>query len=105
MHEGQIGRTFYVIESGQVQVSVRQEDGQEKVFAERGPGEYVGEIALLLKARRTATVTAKTPVQTLTLGKGDFDQLVAAHLYVSHSLELETSRRMLNLRQAIRTNA
>ncbi len=105
MQEGQTGRTFYVIESGQVQVSVRQEDGQEKAFAERGPGEYVGEIALLLKTRRTATVTAKTLVRTLTLGKDDFDKLVAAHLYVGRSLELETSRRMLNLRQAIRAKA
>ena len=54
---------MYVIESGRVQVSVAQ-DGEEKVVAERGPGEYVGEIALMLKVPRTATVRALTPTKT-----------------------------------------
>jgi len=42
--QGEIGEAFYVIESGRVQVSVAQ-DGEERVIAERGPGEYVGEIS------------------------------------------------------------
>ncbi len=99
MKQGGIGRTFYVIESGRVQVSVSQ-DGEEKVVAERGPGEYVGEIALLLEVARTATVTALTRTRTLTLNKGDFDRLVAAHLYVSRGLEREASRRMIDIRRA-----
>jgi CRP-like cAMP-binding protein len=81
-----------------VQVTVVQ-DGEQKVLAERGPGEYLGEIALLLAVPRTATVTALTPVQALTLHKRDFDQLVAKHLYISRGLERETSRRMINLRR------
>ncbi len=99
MRQGEVGETFYVIESGRVQVSVAQ-DGQEKVVAERGPGEYIGEIALLLEVPRTATVRALTPTRMLTLHKADFDRLVAEHLYVSRGLELETSRRMIDLRRA-----
>jgi CRP-like cAMP-binding protein len=98
IHQGDIGETFYVIQSGRVQVTVEQ-DGEQKVLAERGPGEYLGEIALLLAVPRTATVTALTPVQALTLHKRDFDQLVAKHLYISRGLERETSRRMINLRR------
>ncbi len=99
IRQGEIGETFYVIESGRVQVSVAQ-DGEEKVVAERGPGEYVGEIALLLKVPRTATVRALTPTRVLALHKADFDRLVAEHLYVSRGLERETSRRMIDLRRA-----
>lgn len=98
IREGDIGETFYVIESGRVEVSVAQ-DGQERVIAERGPGEYVGEIALLLEVPRTATVKALTQTRMLTLQRGDFDRLVASHLYVSRRLERETSRRMINLRR------
>jgi putative peptide zinc metalloprotease protein len=98
IRQGEIGETFYVIESGRVQVSVEQ-DGEEKVVAERGPGEYVGEIALLLKVPRTATVRALTPTRTLALHKDDFDRLVVKHLYVSRGLERETSRRMIDLRR------
>lgn len=99
MHQGEIGEIFYVIESGRVRVSV-EEDGEERSIADRGPGEYVGEIALLLDVPRTATVTALTPVRALTLHKDDFDQLVTEHLYVGRGLERETSRRMIDLERA-----
>lgn len=98
IRQGEIGDTFYVVESGQIQVSVAQ-DGEERVVTERGPGEYVGEIALLLQVPRTATVRALTPTRTLALHKDDFDKLVVKHLYVSRGLERETSRRMIDLRR------
>ncbi len=99
IRQGEIGDSFYVIESGRVQVTVAQ-DGEEKVIAERGPGEYIGEIALLLEVPRTATVTALSPTCTLVLHKKDFDELVVHHLYVSRGLERETSRRMIDLQRA-----
>jgi CRP-like cAMP-binding protein len=102
IRQGQMGETFYVIESGRVQVSVTQ-DGKERVVAERGPGEYVGGIALLLKVPRTATVRALTPTHMLALHKGAFDRLVTEHLYVSRGLERETSRRMIDLRRVAPT--
>jgi CRP-like cAMP-binding protein len=99
MHQGEIGATFYVIESGQVRVSVTQ-DGKQRTVAERGRGEYVGEIALLLQVPRTATVTALEPTRLLVLHKDDFDRLVRDHFYVSRRLEQDTSRRMLDLQRA-----
>jgi putative peptide zinc metalloprotease protein len=98
IRQGEIGETFYVIESGRVRVSV-QEDGEEPVVAERGRGEYAGEIALLLDVPRTATVTAITAACVLTLHKCDFDRLVTEHLYVSRGLERDISRRMIDLQR------
>jgi Na+/melibiose symporter-like transporter len=53
VRKGEIGDDFYVIESGRMQVL---DDG--RAFAEMGPGESFGEIALLRSVPRTATVRA-----------------------------------------------
>jgi cAMP-dependent protein kinase regulator len=101
IQQGEIGETFYVIEEGRVQVSVSsdEDNGGERIVTERGPGEHVGEIALLLKVPRTATVRALTPTRTLTLHRDHFDRLLAQHLYVSRGLERVSSRRMRDLQR------
>src|SRR5918995_4358782 len=54
--EGEIGHEFFVIVDGEVEVTRKG-----KRVATRAGGEFFGEIALLEKTRRTATVTAKKP--------------------------------------------
>ncbi len=100
IHQGTIGDAFYIIESGQVVVTVNQ-NGQEVVVDKHGPGAYVGEIALLLDTPRTASVSAVKPTQTLTLYKHDFNRLVTNHLYVSRGLEMVMSRRMIQIRRTL----
>lgn len=55
--EGESGRTFFVIERGEVTVTVH---GQE--VGRLGAGEAFGEMALIDKAARSATVRAETEV-------------------------------------------
>jgi CRP-like cAMP-binding protein len=98
IRQGEVGETFYLIEKGRVQVFVT-EDGQERLVTERGPGEYVGEIALLLEVPRTASVRTVTATELLTLSRQDFDRLVQRELHVSEALERETSRRLSDLAQ------
>ena len=57
MIQGEPGDRFVVIETGDIEVVA---DGRPLV--RRGPGSGVGEIALLRKSPRTATVTAITDV-------------------------------------------
>jgi len=85
IRQGEQGETFFVIETGQVEVSI-EENGVQRVVSQRGPGEYVGEIALLLRVPRTATVRASLPTRMLVLHKDDFDQLVARHILISPQL-------------------
>ena len=67
IQEGEPGDRYYLIERGRVVVS---QAGQR--MREQGPGESVGEIALLFDVPRTASVRALEPVETLTLSRDDF---------------------------------
>jgi len=66
-HEGGAGYFFFVIESGTADVS----HGDE-VVATLGPGDFFGEAAVLETTRRTATVTAATPMTVFAMFGADF---------------------------------
>jgi CRP-like cAMP-binding protein len=72
--EGEAGRTFIVIESGQVTVTVHGEE-----VAKLGPGDAFGEMALIDKSARSATVKADTQVHGYQLPVWSFRPLVESH--------------------------
>jgi CRP-like cAMP-binding protein len=67
VREGAAGDAFYVIVSGEAEV-----DRSGKVVATIGPGSFFGDLALLDKAPRNATVTAKTDMELIVLGQREF---------------------------------
>jgi CRP-like cAMP-binding protein len=67
IHEGDTGDRYFLLERGRVVVS---QGGMR--MREQGPGESVGEIALLFDVPRTASVRALEPVEALTLSRADF---------------------------------
>lgn len=71
IRQGERGREFFVLLEGEAEV-VR--DG-EHVQA-MGPGDFFGEIALVSRVPRTATVTATTPVRALVITDRDFRMLL-----------------------------
>lgn len=60
VREGEQGRTFYLIVAGEVRVVV--EDGEREV-ARLGPGAFFGEIAVMTKQPRSATIECIQPVE------------------------------------------
>jgi CRP-like cAMP-binding protein len=73
MTQGEAGDAFYVIESGQLEVI----ENEMRVLT-CGPGEYVGEIALLFDTPRTATVRTTTSARLYRLDRDGFTRFVAA---------------------------
>lgn len=71
MRQGERGTEMFVVVSGTVRV---ERDGN--ALAERGPGDVIGEIALLSRLPRTATVTALEPTRVFVVGSREFQALM-----------------------------
>src|SRR5262249_60929361 len=75
-HGGDRGDRLYIILSGQAEV-VHEAGGRHIRFAQLGPGEYFGEMALLNQATRSATVRCLAPTDVLSLPQREFRTLTA----------------------------
>jgi CRP-like cAMP-binding protein len=71
VREGRPGREFFVLVEGAARVTAKS-----RKLADLGPGDWFGEIALLTKVPRTATVTAVGPVRSLVLTDRAFRRVV-----------------------------
>ena len=63
---GEFGHALFAIESGSAEVSI---DG--KLVRVVGPGDVVGDVAVLASGRRTASVVATSPLRVIALFKRD----------------------------------
>jgi CRP/FNR family transcriptional regulator, cyclic AMP receptor protein len=70
VREGDFSYEFMAIEEGEAEVTRHGEH-----LADLGPGDFFGEIGLLEKTLRTATVTAKTPMRLVTLTGWDLKRM------------------------------
>ena len=64
--EGELGDSLYVIVSGEVEV-LQREAHHQRVIAVLGPPEFFGEMSLIDKEYRSATVRARTDAELLHL--------------------------------------
>jgi len=78
MSEGEQANYVMVILGGWTRITV-QGNGEDRVVAERGPGQLVGERAALQRNVRSATVTALTEVSVLVMKTEDFASFISAH--------------------------
>ena len=70
VREGDFSYEFMAIEEGEAEVT---REGQH--VADLGPGDFFGEMGLLEKTLRNATVTAKTPMKLVTLTGWDMKRM------------------------------
>jgi CRP/FNR family cyclic AMP-dependent transcriptional regulator len=69
--EGKPGREFFVLIEGTARVT-----RNGKKIADLGPGDWLGEIALITNSPRTATVTTTSPVDLLAITDRGFHSVV-----------------------------
>lgn len=79
--QGELGDCLYLIVQGEVRVHI---DGEEVAWL--GPGECVGELSVLDSSPRSATVSAVTDVQLLSISQEDFFQVLAERPEVARSV-------------------
>ena len=87
--EGKVGYEFYVIVDGKATVSK-----SGKQVAVLGPGDSFGELSLLDRAPRNATVTADTSCEVVLLGQREFNALLDIVPTLAHKLLIGLARRI-----------
>ena len=94
IRQGDPADNFYVIAEGEVEVTQTMDmtadstadDTKARVLRRLGRGQFFGEIGLLSRVPRTATVTAVSGGSLVVLGKDDFLQLVSAGSGLTYGL-------------------
>ena len=89
IREGDPGDRFYLIARGRAEVTQRGAS-----LREVGPEEGIGEIALLRRVPRTATVTALTPLRVLAIERDRFLEAVLGHARSREQAEAVASDRL-----------
>jgi hypothetical protein len=92
-HQGEEGNMLFVIVEGRLDV-VRTVNGTEQVLAERGPGEFVGEMAVIESAPRAATIRTQSDVRVLAIDGETFKGILRERPDVSFAVLRNISRRL-----------
>src|SRR5581483_4299179 len=92
-HEGEEANLMFIIVDGQVRV-LRTADGKEQVLAQRGPGDFVGEMAIIESAPRSATLVTQGDVRLLAIEGETFKGILRERPEVSLAVLKSLSRRL-----------
>jgi CRP/FNR family transcriptional regulator, cyclic AMP receptor protein len=96
-HEGDPGDTLFVVASGAVKVVVPSEEGEEAILATLRRGDFLGELALLDGAPRSAGAVALEATDVLALPRDRFTALVASEPAIRDALLLALSTELRRL--------
>ncbi len=77
--QGEAGDALFFVVRGGLELVAERDDGHPVRLGEAGPGESVGEMALLSGEPRMASARASDDAELLKLSRAGFDALVAAH--------------------------
>ncbi|HXQ33441.1 MAG TPA: HEAT repeat domain-containing protein, partial [Anaerolineales bacterium] len=92
-HEGEVGDMMFIIVSGEVKVCSMQ-DGQEMEIARRKAGDYVGEMSIIGREPRMASLIAVGDVRVLCIDQKSFEGLLRERPDVSWSVIQVLNKRL-----------
>jgi CRP/FNR family transcriptional regulator, cyclic AMP receptor protein len=93
-HEGDESDACYIIRSGEVRVTREHSDGRAIALATLGPGEIVGELAMLDGEVRSASVEALSDVDLLAVSARDMRGLLERNPDITAKLVVALTRRV-----------
>jgi CRP-like cAMP-binding protein len=100
--EGVGGEYMYLIQEGQVKVTKMSEDGRQKILEILSPGDFFGEMALLDREPRSASIKTTHPCVLLALSRQDFLRLLQRSPDMTMELIRVLSRRIREADEQIR---
>lgn len=86
MEKGDAASTLYLLISGRVRIYLPDAQGGEKELSIQGPGEHIGEMALLGDPRRTASAVTLEESRFLVLSRRAFLECLAENPQISVNL-------------------
>jgi CRP/FNR family cyclic AMP-dependent transcriptional regulator len=99
--EGEEGDQMFIVQGGRVKVS-RSIGGKEQLLAVLGKGDFFGEMALVTRERRTATVTTLEPVRLLAFDREGFLGMINKNPKIALNIIDKLCRRLANANQHLR---
>ena len=94
-HEGQRGEHFYILTEGKLEILLGAETEEELLLNTLGPGEYLGEMSLVIPGgERTATARACKESTLLALSRDEFNDLVKQYPVLSQAMVRVLSKRL-----------
>jgi signal transduction histidine kinase len=99
--QGSPGDFAYVIKEGEIEISCLS-DGRQVPLARRGPGEVIGEMALLEEAPRMATARALTDSVLVRVSREQLDQLLGSSPSAARAILSTVMRRLRETETALR---
>ncbi|MEO7329561.1 MAG: Crp/Fnr family transcriptional regulator [Minicystis sp.] len=91
--EGESGEVMFVIQSGSVRIT-RDIGGEQKSLAVLGPGEFLGEMAILNGRPRTATATVMETARCLVIEAKTLESMVARNAEIALRLIKKLAKRL-----------
>jgi len=100
-HEGDQSDACYVIRAGEVRVTREHPDGRAIALATLGPGELVGELAMLDGGVRSASVETLTDVDLLAVAATDMRGLLERNAQITAKLVVALTKRLRETNERI----
>ncbi|MGH3427184.1 MAG: Crp/Fnr family transcriptional regulator, partial [Terriglobales bacterium] len=99
---GDPGNALYIVRSGEVEIFVKNDQGEKIVLETSQPGDIFGEVAILDGGSRTAWVVALSDVELLRLDREHFEAYVRQYTPAALNLLSVAARRLRRTDDVIR---
>lgn len=101
IERGDEANSLYLIVEGRVKVFRSDETGKEIVLNEQGPGETIGELALIGDTERSASVETLEDSQFLVLTRRSFQECLRGNPNIAFNLIRQLVRRVHELSESV----
>lgn len=101
--EGDIEAHFFLIEKGNITVFTKNQKGEKVILAQLGPGDVLGEQAMIDKSERSASAQATTDAVLLKISEESYQEMLRELPLWASSMLKGLSTRLKHMNKAVKT--